>query len=90
MPVQFSMRTLLVVTAIAAVLTMPTYRYSVDVYKRWTAPEQVTVQLPVLATTTVNTVVSVPDGGTVIFGGISIRRDGSKWVNGKMVSDPRK
>ena len=29
----------------------------------------VTIKLPVLATTTVNTVVSVPDGGTIIIGG---------------------
>jgi general secretion pathway protein D len=30
----------------------------------------ITVQLPVLSTTSVNTVVSVPDGGTVLMGGI--------------------
>ena len=35
-----------------------------------TTTEGVTIQLPVLATTSVNTVVSVPDGGTVLLGGI--------------------
>ncbi len=35
-----------------------------------TVTEGVTIQLPVLATTSVNTVVSVPDGGTVLLGGI--------------------
>ena len=30
----------------------------------------ITVQLPVLSTTSINTVVSVPDGGTVLMGGI--------------------
>jgi general secretion pathway protein D len=30
----------------------------------------VTVQLPIIATTSVSTVVSVPDGGTILLGGI--------------------
>ena len=43
------------------------------------APESVsgtTVQLPTLATTTVTTTVSVPDGGTVLLGGIKRLREG--------------
>ena len=35
-----------------------------------------TVQLPVVAFTTINTVVSVPDGGTVLMGGVKRMREG--------------
>ena len=35
-----------------------------------TTTQGVTIQLPVIATTSVSTVVSVPDGGTVLLGGI--------------------
>lgn len=35
-----------------------------------TTTQGITVQLPVLSTTSINTVVSVPDGGTVLMGGI--------------------
>ena len=35
-----------------------------------TTTEGITVQLPVLSVTSINTVVSVPDGGTVLLGGI--------------------
>ena len=41
-----------------------------------TSTEGVTIQLPVLAFTTVNTVVNVPDGGTVLMGGIKRMREG--------------
>ena len=37
----------------------------------------VTIKLPVLATTTVNTVVSVPDGGSIIIGGLRFPRQQS-------------
>jgi general secretion pathway protein D len=40
-----------------------------------TVSEGVTIQLPVLATTSVNTVVSVPDGGTILLGGIKRMRE---------------
>ncbi len=40
-----------------------------------TVSEGVTIQLPVLATTSVNTVVSVPDGGTILMGGIRRMRE---------------
>ena len=40
-----------------------------------TVNEGVTIQLPVLATTSVNTVVSVPDGGTILMGGIKRMRE---------------
>ncbi len=40
-----------------------------------TVREGVTIQLPVLATTSVNTVVSVPDGGTILMGGIKRMRE---------------
>jgi general secretion pathway protein D len=36
----------------------------------------ITIQLPVLSFTTVNTVVSVPDGGTVLMGGIKRMQEG--------------
>jgi len=34
----------------------------------------ITITLPVLETTTVNTVVGVPDGGTILIGGIKRQR----------------
>ena len=40
-----------------------------------TISEGVTIQLPVLAQTSVNTVVSVPDGGTILMGGIKRMRE---------------
>ncbi|MEY3173664.1 MAG: hypothetical protein RLZZ436_1578 [Planctomycetota bacterium] len=39
-----------------------------------------TVQLPVIATINVSTVVSVPDGGTVLLGGIKRLREGRKMA----------
>jgi general secretion pathway protein D len=41
-----------------------------------TESEGVTIQQPVLASTTVQTVVSVPDGGTVLLGGIKRMQEG--------------
>lgn len=41
-----------------------------------TVEEGVTIQLPVLAATTISTVVSVPDGGTVLLGGIKRTSEG--------------
>ena len=41
-----------------------------------TTTQGVTVQLPVLSVTTISTVVSVPDGGTVLLGGIKRMREG--------------
>ena len=41
-----------------------------------TIDEGVTVQLPVVAVTSINTVVSVPDGGTVLLGGVKRMREG--------------
>ncbi len=41
-----------------------------------TTTQGITVQLPVLAFTSVNTVVSVPDGGTVLMGGVKRMREG--------------
>jgi general secretion pathway protein D len=41
-----------------------------------TVNQGVTVQLPTLAFTTVNTVVSVPDGGTILMGGIKRMSEG--------------
>jgi len=35
----------------------------------------VTIQLPIIATTTVSTVVSVPDGGTILLGGIKTQNE---------------
>jgi general secretion pathway protein D len=40
-----------------------------------TVTEGVTIQLPTLAFTTVSTVVSVPDGGTIMMGGIKRMRE---------------
>ena len=72
---QFSVRSLLILMAVAAVFTMPLYRYSVDVFKRWNAK---------------STVVQVPDGGVVIMGAVTYRSDGSRWVGGKMVFPPNR
>ena len=41
-----------------------------------TTTQGITVQLPVLSVTSVNTVVSVPDGGTVLMGGIKRMAEG--------------
>lgn len=41
-----------------------------------TTTQGITIQLPVLSFTTVSTVVSVPDGGTVLMGGIKRMREG--------------
>ncbi len=41
-----------------------------------TVDEGTTIQLPVISFTTVNTVVSVPDGGTVLMGGIKRMSEG--------------
>jgi general secretion pathway protein D len=41
-----------------------------------TVTSGVTIQLPVVATTTISTVVSVPDGGTVLLGGIKRMSEG--------------
>lgn len=41
-----------------------------------TTTQGITVQLPVLSFTSVNTVVSVPDGGTVLMGGVKRMREG--------------
>ncbi len=41
-----------------------------------TVEEGVTIQLPTLAATTISTVVSVPDGGTVMLGGIKRMSEG--------------
>ena len=41
-----------------------------------TTTEGVTIQLPILATTSVSTVVSVPDGGTVLMGGVKTMSEG--------------
>ena len=46
-----------------------------DIDSVQTVSEGVTIQLPVLATTSVNTVVSVPDGGTILMGGIKRMRE---------------
>ncbi len=41
-----------------------------------TVTQGITIQLPVLSFTTINTVVSVPDGGTVLMGGIKRMSEG--------------
>ena len=41
-----------------------------------TVTQGTTVQLPVVSFTTINTVVSVPDGGTVLMGGVKRMREG--------------
>ena len=41
-----------------------------------TTTQGITIQLPVVAFTSVNTVVSVPDGGTVLLGGIKRMSEG--------------
>ena len=77
---RFKIRTLLIVTAVAAFFTLPVYLKSVELYHQWTKPESTM------------TVVTVPDGGTIIMGGstIEILRDGRRRVDGKIVPAPRK
>lgn len=43
-----------------------------------TTTQGITVQLPVLSITSVNTVVSVPDGGTVLMGGVKRMNEGRR------------
>ena len=78
---QFSIRSLLILIAVAAVFTQPAYEYSVALYEQWKPSKSATNQLPVLPATT-NTVV-VPDAGVVIIGGNIY--DHSEWILGKMV-----
>ena len=68
---RFRIRTLLIVTALAAIFTMPTYDYVCEVIAKNKHEQQgVTIRLPRLVSTRINTVVSVPDGGTILIGGI--------------------
>ena len=76
---QFSIRSLLILIAVAAVFTQPAYEYSVALYEQWNAApsatpppatNSVTIQLPLIQSPTTNTV-SVPDRGTVIISGIT-------------------
>ena len=56
---QFRLRSLLLLTALVAISTMPAYRYSIYGYEMWMAPH----------------VVVVPDNGTLIMGGkVTTRR----------------
>ena len=78
---RFKIRSLLALTTLVAVLTMPAYRYSLKVHEKWNAtddvaasPQGLTVKLPTFTVTTVTTVVSVPDGGTWLSNGVK-RRD---------------
>ena len=77
---QFKIRSLFALTVLAAVLTMPSYRYALKLHERWNAGDDVsqssqglTVKLPVVTVATVTTVVSVPDGGTRLISGIKPR-----------------
>ena len=47
-----------------------------DAFDVETVEEGTTIQLPTLATTQISTVVSVPDGGTVLLGGIKTLSEG--------------
>ena len=80
---QFRIRSLLVLTVLVAILTLPAYRFSVKLYQKWNQTEDVapssqvltsfsglTVELPALAVTSVSTIVSVPDGETRIWSGV--------------------
>lgn len=69
---KFTIRTLLVATAVAAVFTLPVYRQLVELYKNWFTPKSA------------KTVVVVPPGGILIVGGSTIEflPDGRRRVNG--------
>ena len=86
---RFKLRSLFLLMTLSAIFCLPAYERGVKIVESWNKPKEVTAQLPTLATTTVNTVVSVPDGGTIIIGGIKIKPDGSKWVRGKQIGPPR-
>ena len=82
---QFRLRSVFLLTLLIAPLILPGWHYGQQWLEEWRASQETTVTLPKLATTTTSTVVQVPDGGTVIIGGIAMRPDGSKWVNGEQV-----
>lgn len=65
---QFRIRSLLVLTTLAAIMTMPTYRYSVKLYEEWHAsklPED-SIELPEVSFTCLTGSI-VPEGGSVIL-----------------------
>jgi hypothetical protein len=66
---QFRLRTLFVVTTLTAIATLPSYRLVLKAFQTWMQQGQpVGTQL----FTTVNTVVTVPDGGTTLVTGSGI------------------
>ena len=54
---RFKLRSLFLVMTIAAIFANPIYNYSVSVLHSWNHPDE--------KTTTISTVVTVPDGGIV-------------------------
>ena len=72
----FRLRSLFVLTTLAGILTFPTYHAVTNWLEQ---KERDRLQLPTLASTTVHTVVSVPDGGTMVIGSIVIRPDGTQY-----------
>ena len=78
----FSLRSLLVLVSVAAVLTVPTYRYAIDLYERGNTSKPVTIHLPTLSTKTLG--LQVPTGATVVLDEINLRPDGSKLNENKV------
>jgi len=86
-------------TLIVAILTFPAYKFVTGSRQSEKESQQdfvkstndkdgpATIQLPAMDFDSVSTVVFVPDGGTVITGGHTIRPDGTMWVNGKMIRE---
>ncbi len=70
---QFKLRTLFGVITIFAILVIPAFDFFKSLLETNREPDKpVVIQLPEFASTSVNTVVYVPDGETVISGGIKL------------------
>jgi ribosomal protein L27 len=74
----FRLRTLFVLTTVAAILTFPTYHAVNDWLEKREREKLASAQLPTITSTTIQTGITVPDGGTIIIGGIVIRPDGTR------------
>ncbi len=86
---QFRLRSLFIVTTLAAILTLPAYEFGLKTIRFWNRQDKrVAATLPTFKFTTVEATVSVSDGGTILITGSGIRMikpDGTKWVNGEQI-----
>jgi len=86
---QFRLRTLFIATALAAILTLPAYEFGLKTIRFWNRQDnRAAATLPTFNFITVETTVSVPDGGTILITGSGrrmIKPDGTTWVNGDQI-----